>query len=156
MVKSHFVWGAQASNTISSYGAVYASKIYFLIQKPIYLFLNLYGWYGESYEQFSTFATSSPTISPKKIILPMASSVYGVSISQAGVERSLRPRSSTCNCAPVSIATATACRVTIAGVVSRQAATARILHSLALSLANSQLLHSTSTLISSPCPAYAT
>ena len=58
-----------------------------------------------------TFATASPTISPNKLILTMASSVFGVSISQAGVERTLRPRSSTCNCAPVSVATAAACRV---------------------------------------------
>jgi len=37
-----------------------------------------------------TFATSSQTISPKTLILTMASYVFGVSISQVGVERSLR------------------------------------------------------------------
>ena len=83
-----------------------------------------------------TFATSSQTISPRTLILTMASYVFGVPISQVGVERSLRPRSSTCNCAPVSVATATACRVAIAGVASRQAATAHTLQSLALFLAN--------------------
>ena len=45
---------------------------------------------------------------------------------------SLRLRSSTCNCAPVSVATATACRVAIARVASRQAAPAHTLQSLAL------------------------
>ena len=92
--------------------------------------------FGLEARDICTFATSSQTISPKTLILTMASYVFGVSISQVGVERSLRPRSSTCNCAPVSVATANACRVAIAGVASRQVATAHTLQSLALFLAN--------------------
>ena len=88
--------------------------------------------FGLEARDICTFATSSQTISPKTLILTMASYVFGVPISQVGVERSLRPRSSTCNCAPVSVATANACRVAIAGVASRQAATAHTLQSLAL------------------------
>jgi hypothetical protein len=87
--------------------------------------------FGLEARDICTFATSSQTISPKTLILTMASYVFGVSISQVGVERSLRPRSSTCNCAPVSATTATACRVAIAGLASRQAATAHTLQSLA-------------------------